>query len=99
MEGVTENISRDGILMRWLAAVPLPAVGSRLTVEFVLPASEGFGQRMMRCRTTVVRIDGHDDGQSSVGMRIDGINFIPVTSGAPTPAELSAMPSVTERIN
>lgn len=99
LHAITENISRDGILMRWLDAEPLPTVGSSLTVEFGLPENGGFGKRAMRCRTTVVRITSASDGQTAVGLRIDGMNFIPVPAVPPVPADLIAMPVATERVN
>jgi c-di-GMP-binding flagellar brake protein YcgR len=98
LQSVTENISRDGILMRWLDAVPLPAVGSALTVEFALPESEGFGKRAMRCRTTVVRITESSDGQSAVGLHIEGINFINAQEQARTEPDLRSMPAISERV-
>jgi hypothetical protein len=97
-QSVTENISRDGILMRWLDAVPLPAVGSGLTVEFALPESEGFGKRAMRCRTTVVRITESSDGQSAVGLHIDGINFISAPDEAAVGRDLRTMPVISESV-
>jgi len=74
-EGITENMSRDGILMRWLDVVPLPEIGSPLTVEVELPEDSEFGPRVMRCKTTVVRITRRQDGQRSVGLRIDHVRF------------------------
>ena len=99
VEGTTENISRDGILMRWHEGVLLPDVGSGLTVEFTLPESEGFGQRLLRCRTTVVRIDESEDGRKSVAMRIDGINFISADEYGVGAVNLESIPAATERIN
>jgi hypothetical protein len=73
-EVVTENMSRDGILMRWLDSVPVPELGSLLNVEVALPASD-FGPRVMRCATTVVRITRRKDGNQSVGLRIESVSF------------------------
>src|SRR5438067_3251466 len=72
-EGVTENMSRDGMLLRWLHSVPLPEIGSVLKVEVELPVSE-FGPRVMCCATTVVRITG-TGASRSVGLRIDNVRF------------------------
>lgn len=74
-EGITENMSRDGILMRWLDDVPLPEIGSPLVVELELPAESAFEPRVMHCRTTVVRITKGRDGQKSVGLRIEHLGF------------------------
>ena len=43
VEATTENMSRDGMLMRWLDGVPLPEIGTILTVEVDLPGGEDFG--------------------------------------------------------
>lgn len=99
LQSVTENISRDGILMRWLRTVPLPEVGSGLTVEFALPASGEFGQRAMRCRTTVVRITKGMDGQSAVALHIEGINFVAAGESASPEPDLELMKPATEHIN
>lgn len=99
LQGITENISRDGILMRWCDGVPTPEVGASLTVDFTLPESEGFGQRIMRCRTLVVRIGVAEDGHTQVAMRIDGISFTEADADGRTAIDLKSVPSATERVN
>ncbi|HXJ40859.1 MAG TPA: PilZ domain-containing protein [Bryobacteraceae bacterium] len=100
LKGITENISRTGILMRWLDAVPLPDVGSSLTVEFTLPRSEDFGPRVMRCQTTVVRITPDTDGQHSVALHIDALRFAPALPPAgKAEFDLESMPPVTKRVS
>lgn len=102
--GLTENLSRTGMLMRWLDAVELPAVGSHLTVDIDLPADQSFGRRIMRCRTTVVRILKTDVGLA-VGMKIRNIRFTAPErpSGAsvmsPSQWELASMAPVSDRLN
>ncbi len=75
VEATTENMSRDGMLMRWLDGVPLPEIGTILTVEVDLPGGEDFGPRVMRCQTTVVRITGRPGARRGVGLRIDRVRF------------------------
>lgn len=99
LEGITENISRTGILMRWHEAVPLPKVGSGLTVEFSLPESEDFGPRVMRCQTTVIRIKPGADGQPAVALRIDGLRFAPAVTPALSEFDLESMPPATKRVS
>jgi len=79
--GLTQNVSRCGLLMRWLEDVELPAPGSDLTVDIDLPADASFGPRLMRCRATVVRIIRNAEGLLAVGMKIRNIRFV-----APTPS-------------
>lgn len=98
LEGITENISRDGILMRWLDAVPLPAIGTSLTVEFSLPESEDFGPRVMRCETTVVRFENEGRKNQAVGLRIESLKFAEAPEKPASP-DLEAMPVATNKVN
>ena len=99
LEGITENISRNGILMRWLDAVPLPEVGAELTVEFSLPESEDFGPRVMRCETTVVRIKTGANGQPAVALRIDGLRFAAAQTPMDPEYDLASMPPATKSVS
>lgn len=75
VEATTENMSRDGMLMRWLDGIPLPEIGTILTVDVDLLGGADFGPRVMRCQTTVVRITGRAGGRRGVGLRIDRVRF------------------------
>jgi hypothetical protein len=98
LEGLTENMSRDGILMRWLDSVPLPEIGSSLNVEVALPASE-FGPRVMRCATTVVRITGRPNGKRSVGLRIESVRFRALKTGVKPAKSLLEMTPVSDMVS
>jgi hypothetical protein len=74
--GLTENLSRSGLLMKWLDAVALPEIGAELTVDIDLPVDEAFGPRAMRCQATVVRIIRTGRTAPVVGMRIGNIRVI-----------------------
>jgi hypothetical protein len=55
----TENISRNGLLIRWPqrdAASDRPQVGQRLTVDLKLPENPVFGERWLRFSATIVRV-------------------------------------------
>jgi hypothetical protein len=55
----TENISRNGLLLRWGSAageLPLPEPGAMLTIDIELPTHHGFGRKCIRCHTSVERI-------------------------------------------
>lgn len=64
LSGVTENISRNGVLMMCAEACSgqPPRVGEVVTVEIELPENPVFGRKCIHCQATVVRISG-DDGQ------------------------------------
>jgi hypothetical protein len=74
---LTENISRDGMLLRWEdAGGRLPSVDQMLIVEVELPEQEGFERRCIRCQTTVARV--HDEPGAMftwVGLRIHAMEF------------------------
>ncbi len=95
-EGVTENMSRDGILMRWLEEVPLPEPGNTLTVEIDLPGGEDFGPRVMRCSTTVVRVVRGRSGAPMVGLRINKVRF---TRSGRKRTDLAAMKMPNDRVH
>lgn len=57
--GITENISRGGILVSGVAdriMTELPKPGDLLTVDIELPANHSFGRRCMHCQVVVARV-------------------------------------------
>ena len=73
---MSENFSRNGILLRWLPAVKMPEIGAKLTVDVTLPAAPGAPRRAMRCSAQVVRIERKEDQHHLVGFTIGKIRFI-----------------------
>jgi hypothetical protein len=94
----TENVSRTGILMRWIPGVPLPEVDATLIVDIPLPDASGFGPRVMRCTTTVVRIVENAAELDEVALRISSMKFVKVGRTV-QPRDLAGMPVSTERVN
>jgi hypothetical protein len=95
--GRTENLSRSGLLLHWLPAISLPELGSSLTVDIELPGDSAFGPRLMRCRTTVVRILRETPELPRVGLTIRNIRFV-----TPEPThvfELASMAPASPRLN
>ncbi len=74
---LTENISRDGMLLRWEhAGGRLPNVGEMLIVEVELPEQDGFERRCIRCQTTVARVHAEPAATFTwVGLRIHAMDF------------------------
>jgi len=74
---LTENISRDGMLLRWEdASARLPNVGEMLIVDVELPEQEGFERRCIRCQTTVARVHVEPGATITwVGLRIHAMDF------------------------
>src|SRR5690348_6848532 len=94
---LTENLSRTGILLRWLPGVAVPSIGSKLTVDVGLPAAKGATPRAMRCSAQVVRIERKSDECHLVGVTVGKIRFI-----EPDPvlwADLKSMPSASKLLN
>ena len=52
LRAITENISRTGVLMRWVEGIPLPDIDGKLVLDLQLPENSGVGPRLMRCRKT-----------------------------------------------
>ena len=95
---ITENFSRTGILLRWLPAVPLPAVGARLTVDVELPRLPGALPRVMRCAAEVVRIELSADDHQLIGLTIGKIRFVQAAERV-APQDLKSMPPATSLLN
>ncbi|MGA2136517.1 MAG: PilZ domain-containing protein [Bryobacteraceae bacterium] len=73
----TENMSRDGMLLRWEASgVRVPGVGDMLIVEVELPEQEGFERRCIRCQTTVARVQTETAASFTwVGLQVHAMDF------------------------
>lgn len=75
---VVENISRTGILIRWLASdgphdVPRP--GDTLSIEMALPVNHNFDRKCWFCGGTVVRVSKAEDNSPLVAVRINTTKF------------------------
>lgn len=74
--GTTENISRNGLLLRWTRSTPVPKAGAALRVELELPSEGVFAPRVIRCDSTVVRVIDGDNGQSHVALKVNTMRFV-----------------------
>lgn len=94
----TENISRNGLLLRWTRRTPVPPAGSALRVEVELPSDGLFAPRVIRCESVVVRVIAGGDGHPQVGLRVDAMRFV---EGAVRhwQGNLNAATPVMERVN
>jgi len=74
---LTENMSRDGMLLRWEeSSGRLPAVGQMLIVEVDLPERAGLDRGCIRCQTVVARVRAERDTVFTwVGLRIHDLDF------------------------
>jgi c-di-GMP-binding flagellar brake protein YcgR len=99
---LTRNVSRNGILMRWLEGTPLPSLNSKLTLDVALPENSEFGARLMRCRATVVRVIFRHGEEAEVALRIQKMSFIQAKVGTRnriiTVRDLASMPVLTEHV-
>ena len=90
--GVTENISRNGILMLCLAdrAEEHPRVGETVTVEIELPENPVFGRKCIHCQATVVRIAGGEEEPFRMAFNISQMKFTEYASRVSTYGEVVA---------
>jgi c-di-GMP-binding flagellar brake protein YcgR len=93
----TENVSRSGILMRWMEGVPLPGIDSKLSLDVKLPENSEFGPRVMRCRTEVLRVIRHDDNSHAVALKILSMRFVK-SRREPGECDLASMPLAVDRV-
>jgi len=75
---LVENISRSGILIRWLASdgpEDIPRPGDTLNIEMALPANHNFERKCWFCGGTVVRVTKAEDNSPLVAVRINTTKF------------------------
>lgn len=82
--GLTENMSRSGILVAWNAdglMSRLPKPGDLLSVDIELPANHSFGRRCMHCQTVVARVSPGERGEPMVAMQVNQMQFRSYNNG------------------
>ena len=75
--GVTENISRNGVLMLCGdgCSGEQPRVGEVVTVEIELPENPVFGRKCIHCQATVVRVSREDGQPFQVAFSVNQMKF------------------------
>ncbi len=82
--GVTENMSRGGILVSWIAdrmMTNLPKPGDLLTVDIELPANHSFGRRCMHCQVVVARVIATEKG-ARLAFQVNQMQFRSYANGS-----------------
>lgn len=82
--GVTENMSRSGILVAWNAAAAetqMPKPGDLLSIDIELPANHSFGRRCMHCQSVVARVTPGERGEALVALQVNQMQFRSYTNG------------------
>jgi c-di-GMP-binding flagellar brake protein YcgR len=98
MRAFTENVSRTGMLMRWMEGTPLPNIDRKLVLDLQLPENSEFGPRVMRCRTQVLRVTPIAGNSHEVALRVLSMRFIKSKPGI-SPSDLAAMPVAAGRVS
>lgn len=98
MRTLTENVSRTGMLMRWMDGVPLPKIDKKLVLDLELPENSEFGPRVMRCRTQVIRVVDAPRSGHEVALRVISMRFMRSRREI-KPSDLLAMPVVASRVS
>jgi PilZ domain len=76
--GVTENISRSGLLLLWngeQAGSRLPRVGDLITMDIELPVHHDFPTKCIHCQGTVVRVSISDKQVPKVALNVNYMKF------------------------
>ena len=94
----TENISRNGLLLRWTRKSPAPKTGTALRVEVELPSEGVFAPRMIRCEATVVRVVRGDNGRCQVALKVHTMRFVE-DAGRLWRGDFNVATPVQERVN
>lgn len=97
MRALTENVSRTGMLMRWMEGIPLPKIDRKLTLDLQLPENSDFGPRVMRCRAQVLRVIPVAGDSHEVALRVLSMRFIK-SKFKIKPSDLAAMPVAASRV-
>jgi c-di-GMP-binding flagellar brake protein YcgR len=77
LSGMTENISRNGVLMfcaNGCVGEP-PRVGEVVTIEIELPENPVFGRKCIHCQATVVRISNEGSPAFHVAFSVNQMKF------------------------
>ena len=77
LTGVTENISRNGVLISCAGGCTgeHPRVGEVVTVEIELPENPVFGRKCIHCQATVVRVSAEKDQPFQVAFSVSQMKF------------------------
>lgn len=90
--GVTENISRNGVLMLCASGAngEQPRVGEVVTVEIELPENPVFGRKCIHCQATVVRVSGNAGEPWRVAFSVNQMKFMEYMNRASQFQEMEA---------
>jgi c-di-GMP-binding flagellar brake protein YcgR len=97
IRALTENVSRTGMLMRWVEGIPLPNVDGKLVLDLQLPENSEFGPRVMRCRAEVLRVSPGKGNSHEVALRILSMRFMKRKREIGV-SDLASMPVATGRV-
>lgn len=99
IRALTENVSRTGILMRWMDGVPLPKVDGKLVLDLKLPENSDVGPRVMRCRTEVRRVAPGPGNSYEVALRVLSMRFVKSRRERFSASDLASMPVLANRVS
>ena len=97
IRALTENVSRTGMLMRWVDGIPLPNVDGKLVLDLQLPENSEFGPRVMRCRAEVLRVTRGKGKSHEVALRILSMRFMKRKREIRV-SDLASMPVAVNRV-
>jgi hypothetical protein len=82
LDGLTENISRDGALIRLEFSHRLP-VGMKVDVEILMNYSRHFEMKCMYCRGEIVWVIEETRRSYRIGVHFDRVDFRRASAAPP----------------
>ena len=76
--GVTENISRSGLLLLWdsrQVGSRLPRVGDLISMDIELPVHHDFPTKCIHCQGAVVRVSVTENEEPRVALSVNYMKF------------------------
>jgi hypothetical protein len=96
--GITENVSRSGLLVNLAAEGPAeesPKMGNSAHVVLDLPETPSSAPKCLECEATIVRIEDTEEGARRLAFRVRRMQFRDRQEIAATSADVPAAPDLT----
>ncbi|HZT33585.1 MAG TPA: hypothetical protein VFA33_27095 [Bryobacteraceae bacterium] len=93
---VTENIGKDGMLMRWRSEAALPKIGDQMVVQVELPVNHGFRPKCIHCQTVVAGISRREGSDPLLALSVSSMEFRDIQPPGKPGIDGSEMIPVTE---
>ncbi len=82
--GLTENMSRSGMLVAWNPegdSPHIPKPGDLVKLDIELPANHAFGRRYLHCQAVVTRVSPNGSDGQEVALQVAQMQFRSYSNG------------------